>query len=185
MYFHSPTSHHFPLLSGLFLNVNFCWSAAASIKKPIDHMIHPIMSSAWSDGFLSLAFTTVTGKLTVHTHTACRKISRLNFKCQPCFPNFQASKMYLHTIVHPNSGTWNIQKTANFPKLERISSKRLSSPHCKILIKPPIVSMLDNTIINIAFSYTLFQVVVLRDTGPTDSSIKWATMTRWKRLLGG
>lgn len=29
--------------------------------------------------------------------------------------------------------TWKIQKTASFPRLLRISSKRQSSPHCKIL----------------------------------------------------
>ena len=35
------------------------------------------MSSAWSDGVLLLALTTVAGKLTVHTQTAYRKIKLL------------------------------------------------------------------------------------------------------------
>lgn len=47
-------------------------------------MIHPIMSSAWSDGVLLLALTTVTGKLTVHTQTACRKIRLLQESNKLC-----------------------------------------------------------------------------------------------------
>jgi hypothetical protein len=38
---------------------------------PTNHIIQPIISLASIEGFPSLAFTTVTGKLTDQTHTAC------------------------------------------------------------------------------------------------------------------
>lgn len=65
--------HHFPLFCGEFLNDSFCWSAEASADNPTDQIIQPIMSALWRDGSLPLALTIVTGKLTVHTQTACHK----------------------------------------------------------------------------------------------------------------